>query len=206
VGEEFFKPALPEAVEQARIELQLPERYILTVGTIEPRKNLVRLLDAFAETKRRLGRACPALVIVGRKGWKYDEVFSRMLELDLRGDVVWSDFLVDETVRAVYQHATLFACVSLHEGFGLPLLEAMASGVAVVASDRSSMPEIVGDAGVLVDPMDVGAIGEAMAGLISDETRRNDLAQRARQRARQFSWGNTARQTLRVYEEAAGRV
>ena len=203
VGEEFFEPSPPEAVEQVRSELRLPERYILTVGTLEPRKNLVRLLEAFAAAKQRLGGDCPALVLVGRKGWKYDEVFSGIVELGLRGDVIWSDFLGDEVVRALYQHATVFVCLSLHEGFGLPVLEAMASGTAVVASDRSSMPEIVGDAGVLVDPLDIGAVADALVSLAASELERTNLAKRARERARGFSWEQTARRTLAVYEEAA---
>jgi glycosyltransferase involved in cell wall biosynthesis len=201
VGDEFFKAAAPALVEQARAILRLPERYILTVGTIEPRKNLVRLIEAYGEVKRRLGRHCPALVLIGRKGWKYDEVFARIAALDLGGDVIWSDFLDDEIVRAVYQHATLFVCLSLHEGFGLPLLEAMASGVAVIASNRSSMPEVVGDAGVLVDPMDVGEASEALVALLKNDDRRADLAAQARNRARQFSWELTARRTLAIYEQ-----
>jgi glycosyltransferase involved in cell wall biosynthesis len=203
VGEEFFEPASPEAIEQARSALKLPEQYILTVGTIEPRKNLVRLIEAYAETKQRLKRHCPALVLIGRKGWKCDDVFSRIVALDLAGDVIWSDFLSDELVRAVYQRATLFVCLSLHEGFGLPLLEAMASGVAVVASDRSSMPEVVGKAGVLVDPMDIGAVSEALVALFKNDDRRTDLAAQARARAREFSWELTARRTLAIYEKIA---
>jgi len=203
VGEEFFEPAPPAAVAEARSMLQLPERYILTVGTIEPRKNLVRLLDAYAVVKERLGRRTPALVLVGRKGWKYDDVFSRIVDQGLRGDVIWSDFLADNLVRAVYQHATVFVCLSLHEGFGLPLLEAMASGVAVVASERSSMPEIVGEAGVLVDPMDPVAVAERLIALLENDEERIRLAGAARERAQSFSWEETARRTLEVYEEAA---
>ncbi len=201
VGAEYFEPAPPEAVEQARALFPLPERYILTVGTIEPRKNLVRLLDAYAAVRKRLKTDTPALVLVGRKGWKYGEVFSRIAELQLGGDVVWSDFLPDDVVRAVYQRAALFVCLSLHEGFGLPLLEAMASGTAVVASDRSSMPEVVGDAGVLVDPFAVEATAEAMTALLTDHERRAALAERARERARGFSWELTARRTLAIYQD-----
>ena len=203
VGEEFFEPAPAAARARVRAQLMLPEQYILTVGTIEPRKNLVRLIEAYARVRERLRRRCPALVLAGRKGWKYDEVFGRIAERDLRGDVIWHDFVPDDIVRAVYQRATVFACVSLHEGFGLPLLEAMASGVAVVASNRSSLTEIVGDAGVLVDPLDTEAIADALVGLLTDEERRTDLAARARDRARRFSWERTARETLAVYEEAA---
>lgn len=203
VSEAFFEPASVDALERVRSEFMLPEDYLLTVGTIEPRKNLVRLLDAYALVKARLRRRCPALVLVGRKGWKYDEVFGRIAARDLRGDVIWCDFLPDDVVHAVFQRATVFACLSLHEGFGLPLLEAMASGVAVVASDRSSMPELVGEAGVLVDPLDPGAIAEALVGLLKTDERRSELAKRARERARAFSWERTARETLAVYEEAA---
>jgi glycosyltransferase involved in cell wall biosynthesis len=206
VGEEFFEPAPPGAEERARAELQLPEDYILTVGTIEPRKNIVGLLQAYAVIKKRLKKRTPALVIVGRKGWKYDEVFQQIAALGLRGDVVWTDFLVDDVVRFVYQKARLFVALSLHEGFGLPLLEAMASGAAVVASNRSSFPEVVGDAGLLVNPLDVDAVADAMAGLIQDERTRADLAARARDRARTFSWERTARETLAVYGEAARKA
>ena len=199
VGEEFFETASPDAVEQARSLLHLPEQYILTVGTIEPRKNLVRLIEAYAEAKRRLGRRCPPLVLVGRKGWKYADVFSRIAALNLAGDVIWNDFLADDIVRVVYQHATVFACVSLHEGFGLPLLEAMASGVAVIASNCSSMPEVVGDAGVLVDPLDIRAIADAVVALLRDDDRRAALAAQAHKRAGGFSWELTTRRTLGIY-------
>lgn len=204
VGPEFFEPPDESAVEEVRAELQLPERYILTVGTVEPRKNLPRLMEAYAIVKRRMRRDYPALVLVGRKGWKYGEVFSQMIDLDLRGDVIWTDFLSDELVRAVYAHATLFAYVSLHEGFGLPLLEAMAAGAPVVASNCSSMPEVVGDVGGLADPMDPEAIAEAMIEMLSNEERRLDLAEKSRERAAQFTWENTARRTLEVYREAMG--
>jgi len=201
IGEEFFNTAPFEAFAQAHSMLALPERYILTVGTIEPRKNLVRLIEAYAIVKERMKRRCPVLVLVGRKGWKYEDVFDRIADRQLGGDVIWSDFLSDELVRAVYQHATLFVCLSLHEGFGLPLLEAMASGVAVLSSDRSSMPEVVGEAGVLVDPTNVEAVADAMEALLKNDERRQELAARARERARGFSWELTARQTLAIYQE-----
>lgn len=201
VGEEFFEPASPGAVVRARTMLRLPERYILTVGTIEPRKNLVRLIEAYAQAKQQLRRECPALVLVGRKGWKYGDVFARIAALDLGGDVIWSDFLGDEIIRPVYQHAKAFVSLSLHEGFGLPLLEAMASGVAVIASNRSSMPEVVGDAGVLVDPLDIAAVSDALVSLLKDDNQRSDLAGQARNRARAFSWELTARRTLDIYEQ-----
>ncbi|MBM3335472.1 glycosyltransferase family 4 protein, partial [Candidatus Sumerlaeota bacterium] len=215
VGSEFFEPASAEAKQQLRSLLHLPtprlkpganpEGYVLTVGTIEPRKNLVRLVEAYEIVRRRLGRRCPALVLVGRKGWMWGEVFERIEQRGLAGDVIWSDFLSDDLVRAAYQGAALFVCLSLHEGFGLPLLEAMASGVAVIASGRSSMPEVVGEAGVLVDPGDVRAVAEAMADLLSDEDKRSGFAAKARERARTFSWQLTAQRTLAIYEEVGAR-
>jgi glycosyltransferase involved in cell wall biosynthesis len=203
IGREFFEPPSEEAVERVRADLQLPEEYILTVGTIEPRKNLIRLLEAYAQVKAGMGRHSPALVLVGRKGWKYSEVFGEILERGLQDDVIWTDFLPDEAVRALYAHAMVFAYVSLHEGFGLPLLEAMATGTAVVASNCSSMPEVVGNAGRLVDPFSPDSIAKGILDVVGDPQFRGKLAAKARERAGRFTWGNTARQTLEVYRDAA---
>lgn len=183
--------------QEARERYQLPERYLFTVSTVEPRKNLVTLLDACKLLKQQLGEACPPLVIVGRKGWNFDDILSYMTELE--GMVRFPGHVSDEELIALYQMAACLVFPSLYEGFGLPVLEAMTAGCPVIASTTSSLPEVVGDAGLLVDPLDAEAIASAMLQVLQDEDLRTGMAHDGRAWASHFSWEETARMTREVY-------
>lgn len=171
--------------------------YILYLGTLQPRKNLARLVDAFA----LLSNPDVQLVIAGRKGWLYDEIFARVQAHGLAERVVFTGYLPDADRPALLSGARLFAFPSLYEGFGFPVLEAMRCGVPVVCADTSSLPEIAGDAALLVDPLDTGALAAALARLLSDEPLRARLIARGYAQTECFSWDRAARQVMAIIEE-----
>jgi glycosyltransferase involved in cell wall biosynthesis len=181
----------------ARVRYRLPGRFILHVGTLEPRKNLVRLLQAF----QRIADQEPEihLVLVGSKGWLYQDIFASVERLRLAQRVVFPGYVADADLPAIYNLATVFAYPSLYEGFGIPPLEAMACGVPVVCSNSSSLPEVVGDAAVQVEPTDTDALAAALLRLLSDDTLRHSLRSRGLARARLFTWEAAAQTLLRVY-------
>jgi glycosyltransferase involved in cell wall biosynthesis len=189
-----------DLLEAARRRLRLPERFILSVGTLEPRKNVPGLLEAFRRLKDE-GDLIHKLVIVGDRGWLYDEVFRRIGQLQLEQDTILTGYLAREDLALAYNLADLLVYPSLYEGFGLPPLEAMACGCAVVTSDRSSLPEVVGDAALQVDPEDVSALARAMAALLCQPDRRAELVARGFRQARRFSWERAARETLDLYAD-----
>jgi len=199
-----FRPAAePSLVERVRGSYHLPDRIVLYVGVLEPRKNLPALVRAF---KGLVDRGLPhALVLVGRKGWMYGDLFRTVEELGLSGRVIFTGYVPEGDLPLLYNAADLFVYPSIYEGFGLPVLEAMASGVPVVTSNVSSMPEVAGDAAVVVDPRDVEGLEGAMHRILTDGALREDLAHRGVERAGLFSWERTARGTLAVYERVMGR-
>jgi glycosyltransferase involved in cell wall biosynthesis len=150
-------------------------------------------------------KEAPGLVVAGRFGWRTRGMFSALRAPQVRGRVCFPGFVAEAALPALYRAASVFVCVSLCEGFGLPVLEAMAGGVPVVASNVSSLPEIVGDAGLLVPPGDPGAIARALRATLEDPASAGDRAARARQRAKQFSWRSTAEKTLEAYCRVAAR-
>jgi glycosyltransferase involved in cell wall biosynthesis len=192
-----FQPQPPEAVEAVRTRYGLPERYLLSVGTIEPRKNLTRLLEAF-EALHAEGLT-DALVVVGGRGWLYDDFFARLERSPAREAVLFPGYVPDADLPPIYAGAQALAFPSLYEGFGLPVLEAMACGAPVACSNTSSLPEVAGDAALLFDPHDVTAITQALHRLLSDDTLHADLQQRGRGRAATFSWDRVAAETEAVY-------
>ena len=202
-----FHPVEAETIIAAREQYALPERFLLFVGTIEPRKNLISLLEAFATLREESNDQESAiggskLVIVGKKGWKYDDFFRRLRGLGLEGEVLFPGFVPDKDLPAVYSAADLFVFPSLYEGFGLPVLEAMACGTPVVCSNTSSLPEVAGDAALLVEPYDVRELKDALARLLADASLRGGLVDRGLRRVTQFTWQKTAEQTLAVYRQA----
>ena len=200
-----FRPFPMERVAAFRRRRGLPERFILFVGTLEPRKNVRRLVEAFAILKRRTAglQACK-LVIGGAKGWMYEDIFARVEELGLGDEVLFPGYIPLEELPLWYNAAELFVYPSLYEGFGLPVLEAMACGTPVVASRTSSLPEVVGEAGMLVDPRDIGGLAEAMERALMDEGKRREMREKGLRRAGEFSWERTARETAQVYRRAMG--
>jgi glycosyltransferase involved in cell wall biosynthesis len=175
----------------ARLGLDRP--YVAAVGTLEPRKNLGRLIEAWSRLPADI-RASHTLALVGPKGWEMDEVLAPVRSA--RDDVRVLGFVSDDDLAALYMRCELFAYPSLYEGFGLPVLEAMQAGAPVVCSRTSSLPEVGGDAVAYVDPLDPGDIAAALERLLRDPEERRRLAQAGRRRARGFSWDETARLTF----------
>ncbi len=200
-----FRPiADDETLGRVRRKYRLPDRFILNVGSLEPGKNRTRLIQAFHRLRRR--GLEHKLVIAGGKAWKYEDDFALVGRLGLRDEVLFTGYVPAEELVALYNCAELFAFPSLYEGFGLPVLEAMACGVPVVTSNVSAMPEVAGDAALLAAPDDVNALAEAMERPLRWSRLRTSLRSRGLKRAAQFSWERAARETVAVYEKTtAGR-
>ncbi len=185
----------------------LPERMILFLGTIEPRKNIVVLLEAYAALRR--GTTCRArtthrLVIAGGKGWYYEQIYAAVERLGLRDEVIFPGFVPQEELPFWYNAADLFVYPSLYEGFGLPPLEAMACGTPTIVSNSASLTEVVGDGAVVVDAHDVDGLAEAIAGILDDPAHRRALHERGMARARRYSWKASALQTAGFYRQLLG--
>lgn len=198
-----FQPQPMETIEHMRRKYSLTEPFVLCVSTIEPRKNLIRLLEAWQMVIRKPKHPGVRLVIVGKKGWLYQPFFRRLEELGLDRKVILLGHVPDVDLPALYSAAMLFVFPSLYEGFGLPPLEAMACGVPVICSNASSLPEVTGDAALLVDPLDVEALAEAMDRVLTDEALRAGMRERGLRQAAKFSWEDAARRTSQVYESLA---
>ena len=198
-----FRPADPQRLAAFRTKRELPERFVLYVGTLEPRKNLTTLLEAYATVVQRHN---VPLIVGGGKGWLYDAVFQRLEELGLREQVRFVGYIEEEELPLWYAAATVFVFPSIYEGFGMPPLEAMACGTPVITSNSSSLPEVVGDAGLMAPPHDSAAFAEAIDRVLSDEDLREELRERGFAQARRFTWRATAERTLAAYEDVvAGR-
>jgi glycosyltransferase involved in cell wall biosynthesis len=193
-----FRPLERGAIEPLRAKLGLPARFMLFVSTLEPRKNLVRLIEAFDRLIADGSRAGLSLVIAGRRGWRYEPIFAAVERLGLGERVRFLDFVADEDLPALYNLAEAFVYPSLYEGFGLPALEALACGVPVMTANVSSLPEVVGAAAALVDPLDVGSIAGGMARALAEATH---LRQVGPAQAAAFSWESSADTLLACYRE-----
>ncbi|MGH2524387.1 MAG: glycosyltransferase family 4 protein [Anaerolineales bacterium] len=199
---EAFRPITGEAALAAvRARYGLGQGpFVLAVGTLQPRKNYVRLIQAFHEVSHAHAR----LVIAGGKGWLYDSIFAEVKRLGLEGRVVFPGFVADDDLPALYSAARVLAYPSLYEGFGLPILEAMACGTPVVTSTAACLPEVAGDAALLVPPTDWAALAAALEQALTGEAVRTTLISKGLARARQFTWANAARQLLETYRALAG--
>jgi glycosyltransferase involved in cell wall biosynthesis len=198
-----FCPLPVPEVEGVLAHYKLESGYLLFVGTLEPRKNLVGLLSAYRLLVDR-GETEVPLVVVGGRGWLYEDIFAQVQELELSDRVRFLHNVPDADLPALYNGAVLLAAPSFYEGFGLPSLEAMACGTPVVVSDRGSLPEVVGEAGVQVNPDDPEAIAAGLSKVLSDPDRRRRLAEAGLARAARFSWERAARETLEVYRRVLG--
>jgi glycosyltransferase involved in cell wall biosynthesis len=192
-----FQPAGPAAISGVRRAYDLPERFLLCVGTIEPRKNLPRLLQAL--TRLRQGEPDLHLVVVGKRGWLYEEFFRQIEQLGLEKAVHLPGYVPDADLPAVYGAAAALVLPSVYEGFGLPLLEAMACGTPVVSSSAASLREIGGSAALYFDPLEVDDIVAQVRRVLIDDTLRAELREAGLERAARFSWRRAARETLAVY-------
>ncbi len=173
--------------------------YILFVGTLQPRKNIVRLIEAFAKLKKPSIK----LIIVGKKGWLFEEILEAPKRFGVQDKVKFLEFVSDEDLHSLYRHAICFVLPSLYEGFGLPILEAMQEGCPVITSNVSSLPEAGGEAALYIDPENVEDIAEKINLMLVNEKIRNQMIEKGYEQVKKFSWEKTARETLSVLEDVA---
>lgn len=196
---QLTKPVVRQEIDRVKNKFHIKDNYLLYIGTLNPRKNLIFLVNVFAKIASQLPNL--SLVIVGKKGWYFEKLFSLIDKLGLTKRVILTNYVSDEDKVALYSGAEIFTFPSLYEGFGLPVLEAMALGVAVVASQRSSIPEIVGEAGVLLDPSSETEWVKSILEILKNQKLKNQYITLGRERAKQFSWRSTAKQTIGVYNQ-----
>lgn len=184
--------------DYVRAKYHLPAQYLFFLGTLQPRKNIARLVQAFGRWRDRTGKPDVYLVLGGKPGWLYQEAWTTGVE-----NVLLTGYVADEDVPALYSGALGFVFPSLYEGFGFPVIEAMRCEIPVLCSNTSSLPELAGEAAILVDPLDVDAIAAGIDQLVNDTTLRAQLVEKGSIQATQFTWERAAQQTLAVLEKAA---
>ncbi len=203
---ELFYPCTDTAqLTQTRTKYQIPKGvpYFLGLSTLEPRKNIEQVIKSFSRLVREQRISDLRLVLVGVKGWDYSRVLEAIKNFELSDDrIILTGYVADRDLAALYSGALGFIYLSLYEGFGLPPLEAMQCGVPVITSDRASLPEVVGNAGMMFDPGDEDGVCQAMFDLYRDEALHAELSRRSLERSRQFSWDRCVRQTMESYKKA----
>lgn len=191
-------------IQEVKAKYGLPDSYLLYIGILHPRKNLVRLIRAFGQMlgawPMEAGEP-PSLVLAGKKGWLYDQIFDEVSALGLEGRVIFTDYVPQSHLLPLLSGAKAFVFPSLFEGFGFPILEAMACGVPVVTSRASCLPEVAGDAALLVDPYNETELAHAMMKALTESALRANLIERGLRRAREFTWERCAAETLAVLEQ-----
>ncbi|MDQ3239364.1 MAG: glycosyltransferase family 4 protein, partial [bacterium] len=200
---ETFQPVTDRnKIQEVMKKYNIAQPYILYLGTLQPRKNIVRLIQAFKllTSDLAISKLGLKLVIVGKKGWLYDEIFAEVKKLNMEEIVVLTGYIQDEEKAAMLSGALLYTLPSLYEGFGIPIIEAMACGTPVVVSRISSLPEVVGEYGILIDPYSVPSIGEGLKLLVTDTELRERMSQQGLKWVKQFDWIHCARITLGVLE------
>lgn len=205
VDSQFFAKVDANAVQAFRQAHHLPDHFVLFIGTLEPRKNIPGLIRAFARVKRKCNLP-HSLVIAGGRGWKDDDVARAVNEMGLEHEILFPGFVPRAELPDWYRAADVFVYPSYYEGFGMPALEALATGAPVITSNVSSLPEAVGDAALLVDPSSVEELTEALARVLSDRALIADLRERGPAHARAFTWSRAVEQTLQTYRRALGRL
>lgn len=195
----------PDVMAEAIRRLGIPTPFVLAVGNLQPRKNLVRLVHAFADAKRSF-ELPHRLVIAGQAKWRESDVLTAIRQVNLEQDVTFAGLVTDSDLAALYHAADCFVYPSLYEGFGLPVLEAMACGTPVITSNVTSIPEVAGDAAVLVDPADTQALARALREVLMNPDLRQSLRRKGLERASLFTWAQTARKTWEAYQRAAARI
>jgi glycosyltransferase involved in cell wall biosynthesis len=188
----------PAVLAGMRARYRLPERYLLFMGTLQPRKNIARIVQGYARWRAAQSEPDVALVLAGQQGWLYDPRWTEGVD-----GVILPGYVDDDDVAALYSGALALVFPTLHEGFGFPVLESMRCGTPVITSNTSSLPEVAGDAALLVNARDVDAIAGAIERLVADEALRKDLIVRGHRQVQRFTWRRTAEQTLHVLEAAA---
>ena len=197
----FVKTMADKQKSKVLEKYHLNKDYILSVGTLQPRKNFVRLIEAFSKIK--VSNSSLELVIVGKKGWLYEEILEAPEKFGVADSVKLLDFVEDSDLFSLYENAICFVLPSLYEGFGLPVLEAMAAGSAVVVSNVSSIPEVAGKAGIYIDPLDVESISFGIQQAITEYKTKSwkDRILLGKEIAKQFTWEKAAKQTLAILED-----
>ncbi len=183
-------------MEDLENKFGIKNKYILFVGTLQPRKNITRLIEAYSKIDTDV-----SLVIVGRRGWKYEEILNAPDKYNVKDKVLFLENVSDEELPSLYKNAEFFILPSLYEGFGIPVLEAMSYGTAVITSNISSLPEVGGDAALYVDPNDAEDISKKMKKLLEDDNLKKQLIDKGKKQVEKFSWEKSARETLAVLEE-----
>ncbi|MBI4468946.1 MAG: glycosyltransferase family 4 protein [Acidobacteria bacterium] len=200
-----FRPIPSSASRDATLaRYGIADPYVLSVGNLQPRKNLVRLIRAFVALREQDDRFTAKLVFVGKKAWLYDEIFQAARASRFGAEIQFTGYVAEEDLPAIYSAARIFVYPSIFEGFGLPVLEALGCGAPVATSNSSSLPEVAGDAAIAFDPLDERALREAMAQLWHDRELSARLRIAGPDRARRFTWRETARLTLAAYQHAVG--
>lgn len=197
----LFKPSAKTVIKKVKDKYKIVGEYIIFVGTLQPRKNIEKLIDAFSQIKNSKLN----LVIVGKKGWLYDSILQKSKELKIGNRVTFTDFVPSDDLPALISGAEVYVNPSLWEGFGIPVIEAQACGVPVAVSNTSSLPEIVGNSGLLVDPESTESISAGIKKVITDEKLRQDLIKRGLANAKRFSWESCANQTVAVLAKVASK-
>jgi glycosyltransferase involved in cell wall biosynthesis len=190
-----------DQIERIKQKYNIQGRYLLYLGTLHPRKNLVRLVEAFGIVAEQ--QPDIQLVIAGQKGWLYQGIFQRVYDLDLADRVIFTGFIDHADKAALLSGALVYAFPSLFEGFGLPVLEAMACGTPVLTSNVSSLPEVAGDAALLVNPLDTAGISAALLRLVTDGGLRQELTHRGYEQIKKFTWSRAARQVMEILKRVA---
>ena len=200
---ELYRPDYGmDDVQRVKNKYDIKGEYLLYLGTLEPRKNIERLVEAFYLLKQRIAN-WPKLVIAGRKGWQYESIFQKVHTLGLMDDVIFTGYVDAADSPVLTMGALAFVFPSLYEGFGMPPLEAMACGTPVITSNAASLPEVVGDAALLVDPFSVESIADTIEHILQDESLRSELSQKGLERASDYSWEHSVRIISDVYKRLA---
>jgi glycosyltransferase involved in cell wall biosynthesis len=201
VGDEFRKIEDIKVLKSRLRGIGIDYPYILYLGTLEPRKNVERLIEAFIQLKKRK-QINGKLVISGIKGWGYQSIFDKVVSSGIEKEIIFTGFVPNESLPFLYNGASAFVYPSLYEGFGLPVLEAMACGVPVVTSNVSSLPEVAGDAAILINPYSVDELADGIWRILSDEELRTQCIKKGIERAKSFTWERCAKNTLDAFNEA----
>ncbi|MCY4526021.1 MAG: glycosyltransferase family 1 protein, partial [Anaerolineaceae bacterium] len=194
-----FRPLPADELDANRRELDLPQDFFLCVGTFEPRKNVIALLEAWHLLREQLPDAAP-LVLAGRRGWLFDETLQQIEDLQIADDIIWRENVPQEALPALYNLASALVMPSIYEGFGLPALEAMACGTLPIVSNVSSLPEVVGNVGIQIDPMDRDALAAAMMRALTDSDWRAEQEAAGVKRAARFTWEKHVQVLLQVWD------
>jgi glycosyltransferase involved in cell wall biosynthesis len=189
-----------KSIKDVLIKYNLPENFILSIGTLEPRKNIVKLIEAYYGLVAS-GLTKYKLIIAGKKGWYYKEIFNKVKQLKLENEIIFTGYFPNKDIPYLYNAARCFIYPSLYEGFGLPVLEAMACGCPVITSNTSSLPGVAGDAAVLIGPKNIGEITSALKKVLVDSLLRESMIQSGFKQAKKFSWENTAEEIKELFNK-----